>query len=150
MLRILTLAASVAVLGTTSACMQARAADLANNLSQTNSGAESITIADWTAQGFTTSATDFVITSITLKARRDAGTTGTLQLFIYDATGSGNTPGTSVTGTTHVATVSHTSLTTTLADVPFTGINQTLSPSTSYYLVVNAASAGLTGSFKWG
>ncbi|MFM8494280.1 MAG: PEP-CTERM sorting domain-containing protein [Planctomycetia bacterium] len=133
------------------ACPVARAVpvDLANNLAEASAGYLDLFGGLWSAQGFATTATDSTIGAVTVPMRRDPGvTSGALQLFIYDATGDGGRPGSSVTGETAVGSFLFDAVPTTTANVTFTGLNLSLNPSTNYFVVLKTP--GLVGgSFRW-
>ncbi len=125
----------------------ARAADLANNLASSSFGGNIITDSIWQAQAFTTLPTDFVLTSITLQLRKGlVGTTGTLNISIYDSTGTGNRPGTAVGAVLATADVS--TFTQEMVEYTFSGLNRVLSPTTTYYLVLSGTSI-TNGNAQW-
>lgn len=126
--------------------MPAIAVDLANNLTETRNGNAQVSNTRFEAQSFTTSATDFVIDSVTVSVQKDtAFSAGTLNLFFFDATGAGGTPGSSVQ-VNPIASVPATSLTTTIdANYTFSLLNYALAPSTAYFVVLGGS--GLTESF---
>jgi len=144
-------AAVLVVLIGTALCSDARATtvDLANNLTEPVAGYADLWGNFWPAQGFTTTATDTVIGSVRIPIRRDAGVTGgSLQLFIYDATGLEGRPGSSVTGSSAVGSLSFDAVPTTTAEVAFTGLHLSLSPSTSYFVVLKTPDL-IGGSLRW-
>ncbi len=133
------------------ACPVARAVpvDLANNLAEASAGYLDLFGGLWPAQGFATTAIDATISAVTVPMRRDPGvTSGASQLFIYDAGGEGGRPGSSITGETAVGSLPLNVVPTTTSNVTFTGLNLSLSPSTSYFVVLKTP--GLVGgSFRW-
>lgn len=128
----------------------ASAAILSDNLGQTQSATDSINDLSFAAQAFTTTGTDFVIDSVTVAAHKSgSGVTGTLNLFFYDNTGSGGLPGTSVSGSTPIASVDASALATTAGSThAWTLLNYSLAPSTTYYVVLGGASVS-GGQFQW-
>lgn len=129
----------------------AGAADLANNLSESSGGAGAPTINDtnFVAQAFSTSATHFVIDSVTVAAfKSSAGVTGTLNLFFYDATGVADRPNVAVQ-VSPIASVSAATLTTNQGDTyTWSGLNFALSASKTYYVVLAGASVA-GGELVW-
>jgi hypothetical protein len=94
------------------------------------------------AQGFTTTSTDFNISSVSVVIYKfGAGDGGSYEISIWDSNGSGGLPGTQVGSALFTGNVA--SLGTTPTQVDVNGLSKTLLPSTSYYLVVSPTS--LTG-----
>lgn len=50
----------------------------------------------WTAQAFSTTATDFTLSEVSLRLWNNSGTTGGFEIQIWDSTGSGGKPGAQV------------------------------------------------------
>jgi len=130
--------------------MPAIAVDLANNLTETRNGNAQVSNTRFEAQSFATNATDFVIDSVTVSVQKDSAfSAGTLNLFFFDATGAGGTPGSSVQ-VNPIASVPAASLTTTIdANYTFSLLNYVLAPSTNYFVVLGGSD--LTGAdfFGW-
>lgn len=107
----------------------------------------------WPAQRFTTTSDAYAISSITVPLASEGGlTAGTLELYIFDA--SGSTPGTpgSQLGSA-VGAISFSSLTATPTNTLFGDINKTLAPLTDYFLVmkgVGLAGPDSSSRFGWG
>lgn len=123
----------------------ARAADIiADNLSNTIGGDVTITDSSWSAQAFTTLAGN-VIDSIVVNMTRDGGTTGTVELYIYELDVD-NKPKNSAyasVGSIDIAT----GLSTSPANVSFTNLNITLA-STTYYLLLRGSGVA-NGTARW-
>lgn len=118
----------------------AQAADLANNLSNFRNGSGEITNDIFIAQAFTTTATDFIISSVTVAAyKSNPATTGTLNLFFYDATGADGRPGALVQASA-IASSDLSELGSTPGDTHTWSLNYELDPSTTYYVVLGAES----------
>ena len=126
------------------------AAVLADNLAETRNGNVQVTNTRFEAQSFTTTATDFLIQSVTISVQKSAAfSSGTLELFFFDATGTGGTPGSSIQ-LGPVASVAATSLTTTIdANHTFSLSNYALAPSTTYFVVLAGSGLSDGDEFQW-
>jgi hypothetical protein len=116
---------------------------LADNLANTRNGGQSVNDNSWPAQAFTTTSTAFVLDSITLNMSKDTGATGSVELIVYDSSGTLVRPGTAASSV--FATIDVSSLLTSPADVTISSLNVVLSPSTTYYLVLRGV--GSTAGF---
>lgn len=93
------------------------------------------------AQGFTTTATDYTISSVSVVLFTFAsGTTGSYKISIWDSTGPDGQPGAQVGSSLYDGDVA--TLGTSATQVDVNGLNNVLAPSTSYYLVVSPTSLG--------
>jgi len=141
---------SIVILWACAACwgQSAESADLYDNLSQpvliNGNSSDSIL----PALSFRTTAVDFVLDSVTIPIRNpNVLTSGTLTFQLYDATGTGNSPGAqagAALGTVAIAGISSSSY----QNVTFTGLNRALSAITNYYVAVQAS--GLSNTYDVG
>jgi hypothetical protein len=123
-------------------CSQASRAGvvLFDNLSAGDpNGSSGVTNTVWRTQEFTTTATDFVLDSVSLRLWNQNGTSGNFELQIWDALGASGSPGSLVgsaiyTGLAQNLGSSYGSLLT----VP--GLNVLLAASTNYYLLARGTS----------
>jgi len=118
---------------------------LSDNVSQGLAGFRIIGSLAWKAQAFSTTDSAFRITDVALPLSRNDVTGGDLLVSIFNSSGSGGTPGAKLAD---VATVLASSLGTTssaLYDIP--NLSITLTPTTSYFLVLSGV--GLTGGAVW-
>lgn len=124
------------------------AAILADNLTESQTNTASMNDSNWSAQAFTTTATDYIITSVTAALHKsDVGVVGDVHLYFYDAAGTGGRPGSQVGGL--VGSVNASVLTTVPgADYTFSGLNVSLSPNTFYYVVLGGNGTS-GGAFRW-
>ncbi len=132
-----------------------RAAILFDNLSAPlPNGALSVSNTQYVAQAFTTTATDFVLTAVSLRLYNQSGTTGSYELQLWDNGGASGAPG------TQVGAALYTGLAESLSGalVSVTGLNRTLAANTTYYLLatgrsltddVSDPSDPITGSLAW-
>jgi hypothetical protein len=121
----------------------AQAADtISDNLTNTRNGGQSVNNNSWPAQAFATSLTAFVLESVTVDMSRDALATGTVELIIYDAAGTGGRPGSAVSGVFETIDVAL-DLSATPTPIVFSGLSVNLNPSTTYYLVLRGT--GMSG-----
>ena len=145
------LAGSLAALALGVAAPQATsAATLVDNLSASTLGTSPFGgpgDTDWLAQSFTTTATDYILSSVTaLIGNSNPATTGNYIFSIYDGSGPGGVPGVnlgdilsnSVTGIPTLAT----SIQATASPLPLT-----LSPNTNYFLVLRTS--GANDALEW-
>jgi len=150
------LASSLAALALGVAAPQAHAASattLVDNLSATPAGTNGFGSpsgtgdTDWLAQSFTTTATDYVLSSVSaLIDNVNQATTGNYIFSIYDDSGSGGIPGVNlgdiltspITGLTSIPTT----ITTTASPLPLT-----LGPNKTYFLVLHTS--GADDSLNW-
>ena len=122
----------------------ASAAVLSDNLANPADFERPFSDTSWVAQEFATTASNFTLNAITVPLSKSAGATGTAQLSIFDVVG--GLPGSSLG--VFAADIA-TQISTASTNYTFTGSTFTLAPSTSYYLVLNAA-AGISGQVRWG
>jgi len=145
-MRSMAAAAAIMLLNT----LNISAVDLADNLIETRNGGVTIDASvPAVAQGFSTTATGYIINSISVKLKQDnaASPDGTLNFSIYSADGTGGTPNTLVSS---ISTVATSALPTSSASVySLNSLNVTLSPNTSYYLVLTSTST-LGNGAAWG
>lgn len=145
-LRSLAAAAAMMVLNTATTS----AVDIANNLSETRNGGVTIDASvPSVAQGFTTSAAGYIINNISVMLKQDnaASPDGTINFSIYTADGTGGAPNTLVSS---ISTVATTALPTSNASsYTLNSLNVTLSPNTTYYLVLTSTST-LGNGAAWG
>jgi hypothetical protein len=102
-------------------------------------GSSGVTNTVWRTQAFTTTATDFVLDSVSLRLWNQNGTSGNFELQVWDALGASGSPGSLVgsaiyTGLAQNLGSSYGSLLT----VP--GLNVLLAASTNYYLLARGTS----------
>jgi hypothetical protein len=102
-------------------------------------GSTGVTNTVWLTQAFTTTATDFVLDSVSLRLWNQNGTSGNFELQVWDALGASGSPGSLVgsaiyTGLAQNLGSSYGSLLT----VP--GLNVLLAASTNYYLLARGTS----------
>lgn len=122
----------------------AAAASLVDTLSETDINYSNVSNTTWVAGSFVTSATDYVVTGVVLKMRRQSTlVTGNFIIDIYDS--SSNKPSSFkarvYTGSAaDLASASY-------ADLTISSLNITLSPNTPYFIVLKGDS--LTGNIRW-
>ena len=102
-------------------------------------GSTGVTNTVWLTQAFTTTATDFVLDSVSLRLWNQNGTSGNFELQVWDALGASGSPGAQVgsaiyTGLAQNLGRSYGSLLT----VP--SLNVLLAASTNYYLLARVTS----------
>jgi hypothetical protein len=150
------LAGSLAALALGVAVPQAHAvpaATLVDNLSATSVGTNAFGSpsgtgdTDWLAQSFTTTATDYILSSVTaLIGNSNQAITGNYIFSIYDDSGSGGVPGVNLgdilSNPVASLTLSSSPITTTASPLPLT-----LSPNTTYFLVLHTS--GVNDTLDW-
>lgn len=149
----LPLAAAMCCIALTALGPNARAAStsLADNLTAPFENSVGITDVNWIAQGFATTSDAYVLTSITVPLAQNAVTSGTLGLYVFDATGVNGRPGSQVGG--EIGTIDYSLLPTAdnFGAITFDGgtsLEKTLAPSSNYFLVMKGL--GVTGGhFQW-
>ena len=104
-------------------------------------GSFGVSNAQWTAQSFATTTAGFILDEVSIRLWNQNGTSGNFEIQVWDALGAGGRPGAQVgaavyTGLAENLGSSYGSL------LAVSGLNFTLAPSTSYYLV--AAGTSLT------
>jgi hypothetical protein len=128
------------------AAQQGQAAVIFDNLSASAGlygyGSMGVSNTQSSAQGFSTTATDFVLTGVQLRLYNMSGTTGGYELQLWDATGSSGSPGVQIgaalyNGLAQNLTASPPPIGSLLS---VTGLNRTLAANTTYYLVVAGTS----------
>ena len=102
-------------------------------------GSSGVTNTVWLSQAFTTTATDFVLDSVSLRLWNQNGTSGNFELQVWDALGTSGRPGSLVgsaiyTGLAQNLGSSYGSL------LPVSSLNVPLAASTSYYLLARGTS----------
>jgi len=128
----------------------ARAVDLYNTLSKPTSTLIGISTYYGAGLSFKTTATEYIIDSVTLKLANDSFSPagyGNINISIYNALGGNSTPG-SIVGSP-IGSVPVSSLTTTLTDFSFTGLNRLLSPSTNYWITITSTDMPANGSGQY-
>ncbi|WP_157817959.1 choice-of-anchor R domain-containing protein [Candidatus Thiodictyon syntrophicum] len=113
---------------------------LSDNLSETNFSAGAFVSSTALAQGFSTTSSAFKITDVALPLYRGVTAVGDFLVSIFNNSGAGGTPGAKMAD---VATVLASSLGTSSALYDISNLSITLTPSTSYFLVLSGV--GLTG-----
>jgi hypothetical protein len=94
------------------------------------------------AFAFQTNSSGYIINEVAFSlAGEVSGLTGTINVSIFDASGTGSTPGVQIGS--DIGTIDAATLTTSFALFSFTGLTRTLSPNTDYYIV--QSSSDLTG-----
>jgi hypothetical protein len=88
------------------------------------------------AQSFNTTATDFIVTDVTLRMFTDA-TSGQFRISIYDATGAGNRPGAQV-ASLFSGPVANLPAGGVYQNFNLTNLNVVLNPNQRYYIVGDA------------
>ena len=104
-------------------------------------GSFGVSNTQWTAQSFATTSAGFILDEVSIPLWNQNGTSGNFEIQVWDALGAGGRPGAQVgaavyTGLAQNLGSSYGSL------LAVSGLNFTLAPSTSYYLV--AAGTSLT------
>jgi hypothetical protein len=134
--------------------VRAAAVDLSNNLGEAFYSTAAVDDIHWHAQSFNTDATHTLITQVEVPfcvAETGNNPTGTFEVQIWTASGTGGTPGAIVTDVT-----TNRSVTGLLCPpsgsspaVVFSGLAISLSASTQYYLVVSGVGLGPTTGGYW-
>jgi hypothetical protein len=133
--RLSSLLCALALLGTEP--LAAKAQDiLSNNLSETTSSTEAASGSTWQTASFATGDSTYSLTSVTLLLANPS--TGQARLDLYS---DGNLEPGSLLGTL----VSPDSYSSTLEETPFSASDITLSPNSTYWIVLSADS----GEFDW-
>ena len=101
--------------------------------------------AKWSAQTFTVGAIGHTVTSVKIKAKRYAGSPGTVTLGIRATDGSGHPTGSDLTSGSQDGN----SWSTTMEWHEFALTEQALSPSTKYAVVVRAPSGNTSNYIQW-
>lgn len=131
--------------------VRAAAIDLSNNLSETPYSNSLVTGNNWQAQSFLTDATHTLITQVEVRfcaAETGGGSpSGTFEVQIWNANGSGGTPGAKVADVTTNRSVAD--LTCASSPAVFSGLSISLNASTKYYLVVSGEGLGTTTRGYW-
>lgn len=131
--------------------VRAAAVDLSNNLSETSLSNALVTAINWQAQSFRTDATHTLITQVEVRfcaAETGGGSpSGTFEVQIWNANGSGGTPGAKVADVTTNRSVAD--LTCANPAAVFSGLSISLNASTKYYLVVSGVGLGTTTNGYW-
>ena len=147
------LAGSLAALALGVAAPQAHAATLVNNLSATPVGTNAFGSSsgsgdtDWLAQSFTTTATDYILSSVSaLIDNGNGASTGNYIFSIYDDSGSGGIPGVNL-GDILTSPITGLSATPTPISATASPLPLTLSPSKTYFLVLHTS--GADDSLNW-
>jgi len=115
---------------------------LSDNVSQPDGGSQGIGSVYRVAQAFSTTGSAFRITDVALLLERDSSTSGDFLVSIFDNSGTGGTPGAQVQV---VATVAASLLGTRRALYDIPNLSITLTPSTSYFLLLSGPS--ITGGY---
>ena len=123
------------------------AAVLFDNLGQPGSGYSSTSLVSL-AQAFATTSTNFVLSEVSLPLWRRAGAAGTYEILVWDSTGGGGSPGAQVGSAIHSGLAENLS-TTGGSLLTISGLNVTLLPSTTYYLVSRNTSVAPAGDLLW-
>lgn len=113
---------------------------LSDNLSENRDNSVGINSVHWLAQGFSTTGAAFRLTDVALLLSRDANTGGNFLVSVFNNAGNVGRPGAKVAD---VATLAASLLDTSSALYDIPNLNITLTPSTSYFLVLSGV--GLTG-----
>lgn len=130
---------------------QGHAATLSDNLSSVSTNTQTFGSpsgtgdTEWLAQAFTTTATDYILTSVSaIISNQNSGTTGNYIFSIFD-TGSGGVPGVNLGDilTNPISGLGGTASTISTTTSPVLA----LSPSTNYYLVLRTT--GATDGLEW-
>lgn len=108
-----------------------------DNLAEPQNGNVNITNSNWIAQSFTTTASGFILSEVSLRLWNNSGTTGPFGIQIWDATGVNGSPGAQVGGTPSFVDPADLLSTTSggLVDAA-TLRNVTLAAMTNYYVLV--------------
>jgi len=109
---------------------------LSDNLSQTQDWHIGVNDVISAAQGFSTTGSAFKITDVALSLARGDSTGGDFLVSIFDNSGTDGTPGVKMAD---VATVAASALGTSSALYDIPNLSITLTPSTSYFLVLSGA-----------
>jgi hypothetical protein len=143
-LAFLPLLAALALPGTSAATPVVLIDNLAEPPTQTFNG-RAVSNLNWQALGFSTSATAFRISQVSVPMANPFLNTGNYFLAVYDRSGAGGVPGAKVAdvGTADAATLSTVMSNPTVLD--FVGLNIGLSPAAHYYLVIGGVN--LSGQF---
>ncbi len=121
---------------------------LFDNLSDAGSGSTGVTNTQWTAQAFSTTATDFVLDEVSLRLWDVRGTTeGNFEIQVWDAAGDSGSPG------AQVGSAIYTGLAQNLPDasslLTISGLSVTLGASTNYYLLARGTTLSSGDSLRW-
>ncbi|GEM_PF-2080543 len=105
-------------------------------------GSFGVTNTQWAAQAFSTTATDFTLSAVSLRLWNQNATSGNFEIQVWDSTGSSGTPG------AQVGSAIYTGLAQNLSDsdgslLSIPGLSVALSATTTYYLVARGTT--LTG-----
>ncbi|MFM1902472.1 MAG: hypothetical protein RLZZ440_372 [Planctomycetota bacterium] len=95
------------------------------------------------AQAFTTTATDAVLSEVSLRFRNLNGTSGEYQIQIWDSSGSSGSPGNQVGAAIYTGLAENLGSSTSLLTIP--GLSVALGASTTYYLVATGTSLTVVG-----
>ena len=132
------IATSLAIVAGMFSAGSARAVDIYNNLTQTVNQNLSANNAYSSALSFQTTSSASVITDLQASLKLQAGNTGNTVFSIYDATGSGGTPGTKITD---AGSIANNTLTSSYATYGLSGLNISLNPSANYWLVLTTTTS---------
>ena len=102
-------------------------------------GSFGISNTQWAAQSFATTTEGFILDAVSIRLWNQNGTSGNFEIQVWDALGTGGRPG------AQVGTAVYTGLAQNLGSssgspLAVSGLNFTLAPSTSYYLVAAGTS----------
>lgn len=92
----------------------------------------------WTAQAFSTTATDFTVSEVSLRLWNPSGTTGNFEIQIWDSTGSGGKPGAQVGSAIYTGLAQNLGGDGSLLNIP--GLSAALGANTTYYIVARGTS----------
>ncbi len=100
------------------------------------------------AQAFTTTATDAVVSEVSLRLRNFNGTSGGYQIQIWDSSGSSGSPGNQVGAAIYTGLAENLGRSASLLTIP--GLSVSLGASTTYYMVATGTSLASGGIVGWG
>ena len=102
-----------------------------------------VTNSQWSCQAFSTTATDFVVSEVSLRLWNQSGTTGGYEIQIWDANGTAGRPGAMVGSAVHVGLAQDLGGPPSVLNI--TGLNVSLQASKTYFLVALGTSLTETG-----
>lgn len=99
----------------------------------------------WTAQGFSTTSTDFTLSSVSLELWNQSGTTGNFQIQVWDSTGAAGSPGTQVGAAIYTGLAQNLNHGSGDRLLSIDGLNVPLSAASLYYLVARGTDLAEVG-----
>lgn len=123
------------------------ALSLFDNLAQDGDYYVSVTNTDWSAQGFSTGSDPVILNMVEVALYNDSGTGGDFAVELWNATGTGATPGTQLAllfqGGAGLLGSSSTDR------FEISGLSLALAATTDYYLMIRGVNLGALQEIKW-